>query len=143
MANATANRMAIALASMEQCQEPIRELHAFLEHRDISIETVIVGETEDDSDLVEKIIEKTPTDIFDNEGNFNREAFRKLEERNMDYYCHCDEARMEWSCEDGGCFNYCEKIGESLPRRRKFLKEQDLNIIALAKALHSQRPVAH
>ncbi len=135
-----ANTAAIALAAIEQCQEPILELHEFVEDplhapaprpEDLSFETFYDEDGEIDF-RYEYVIE-TPQ-IFDDEGNFDEVAFDRLEEGN-----HMGNDIEEWYATDGLYWADMKRIGRSLPQRRAFAKKQIPQIVMLATAFDRLR----
>ena len=122
MANSRANGIAIALAEMEKCQDPIETFrYYFLADPFRPFPTLAAT-------------------VFDEHGNFDLLKLRELE--NKEFERASESERCNWHTDYGTFglgrgmeYDYFASIGNSLPRRRELLKGHDLNIIALATAL--------
>ncbi len=137
-----ANAAAIALAAIEQCQEPIIELHVFLEdHGPEELRMVDFYDEDGEIDVRYEFVRETPNNIFDDEGNFDKVAFDELEQRNRLPHGtqEPDDEDDDWYATDGLYWDDMRRVGESLPRRKEFLKEQIPKIVALATAVDRMR----
>ena len=95
-----ANTAAVALAAIEQCQAPILELHEYVERAEFSVSASIDFAYEYGYfDRHFELVRETPGSIFDDEGNLEEEALRKLEKQCMLAYGGNDTA--EWIVTDG------------------------------------------